>query len=132
MEAGDLNSIKNEIEAMNKFHQVAILRILKQDSSVTLNENKNGVFVNLTELPGDKVSELEDYVNYVRMQEDQLSQLEDKKEKFINQFYGPGSDASGTRKHVILTQKGDDDDNQNSNKEKKPRNIKVVNATRVG
>lgn len=129
MEAGDLNSIKNEIEAMNKFHQVAILRILKQDSSVTLNENKNGVFVNLTELPGNKVSELEDYVNYVRMQEDQLSQLEDKKEKFINQFYGPGSETSGTRKHVFLTQTGDDDDNQNSNKEKKPRNIKVVNAT---
>ncbi len=128
MASGDLNSIKKAIEAMNKFHQIAILRILKQDSSVTLNENKNGVFVNLTELSHDKVSELEDYVNYVRMQEDQLSQLENKKEKFINEFYGAGTEIVGNRKHIVLTQTVDDDDNQNSNKEKKPRNIKVVNA----
>ena len=128
MEAGDLNTIKNAIEAMNKFHQVAILRILKQDSSVTLNENKNGVFVNLTELPEDKISELEEYVNYVRMQEDQLSQLEDKKEKFINEFYGSGSEIAGTRKQIVLTHTADDDDIQNSNKEKNPRNIKVINA----
>ena len=40
----DLIQMKNEIEECSKIHQIEILRILSGDSSITLNENNNGIF----------------------------------------------------------------------------------------
>ena len=128
MEGPNLNLIKSSIEAMNKFHQVEVLRILKGCPTVTLNENKNGVFVNLTELSAAKVGELEEYVRYVAVQEDQLSELEDKKEQFISEFYGLAPEAAGTRKHIVLTGAHDENATGNKDKDNKARNVKVLDA----
>ena len=132
MEPPNLNFIKDSIERMNKFHQVEVLRILREGPTVTLNENKNGVFVNLTELSVGKVRELEEYVQYVAVQEDQLSELEDKKEQFMSAFYGLVPDAVGTRKQITLTGVGEAGENHNENKDKdnKARNIKVIDGPR--
>lgn len=126
MDGTDLFSIKSAIEKMNKFHQVAVLRILRENDSVTLNENKNGVFVNLTELSGDKVAELEEYVKYVAMQEDQLSELEDKKEQFMSDFYGNDKVPIGNRRQITLT--GDPNSGGNKDKDNSCKNVKVVDA----
>ena len=40
----NLNCLKESIEELSKFHQVEILKILKSDDSITINENKNGIF----------------------------------------------------------------------------------------
>ena len=37
----NLDYIKEEVEKLDKFHQVAILKILKSDEKCTLNENNN-------------------------------------------------------------------------------------------
>ena len=37
----DLNCLKESIEELSKFHQVEILKILKSDDSITINENNN-------------------------------------------------------------------------------------------
>ena len=126
MDGSDLFSIKSAIEKMNKFHQVAVLRILRENETVTLNENKNGVFVNLTELSGDKVTELEEYVKYVAMQEDQLSELEDKKEQFMSDFYGPDKVPVGNRRQITLT--GDANSGENKDKDNSCKNVKVADA----
>jgi hypothetical protein len=55
-------SLKDKIESLNKHHQIEILRILKQDKTITLNENNNGVFINITDIDNDLYNKLNDYI----------------------------------------------------------------------
>ena len=83
----DLNSISEKIEVMPKFNQVEVLRILSKDTTITLNENKYGTFINLTELPESMIDNLKNYINYVNTQEHNLNQLEKQKEEFKNIYF---------------------------------------------
>ena len=83
----DLNIIKERIEKLNKFHQVEILKLLKISDNTTLNENKNGVFINLTSLSDKVVFELEKYLEYVDKQETQLGVIEQQKSLLSNTFF---------------------------------------------
>jgi len=85
MEIG-LNYLRENIEKMNKFNQLEVLRILK-NRNIHLNENKNGVLVNLTEVNNEIIQELETYVNYVNTQERNLSENEKQKEEIKNTFF---------------------------------------------
>ena len=82
-----LKSLKDRVENLTKFHQVEILRILSQYKDVTLNENKNGVFVNLTNISNDVIRHIEDYLTYVSKQENQLSAIESEKQSLSNTFF---------------------------------------------
>jgi CTP-dependent riboflavin kinase len=70
-----LSQLKERIESMSKYNQIEVLRILKRYEKVTLNENKNGTFINLTEQSPEVINSLENYVNYVTEQQKQLSYL---------------------------------------------------------
>jgi len=83
----ELEIIRQKIESLPKFNQVEILRILSKDSTVTLNENKYGTFINLTELPHDIIENLKNYINYVNTQEYHLNFLEKQKEDFKNIYF---------------------------------------------
>jgi hypothetical protein len=83
----DLNKIRDSIESMSKFNQVEILRILNKHSDVTLNENKYGIHINLSELPLSIIEELNFYVCYVNTQEIALHQIEKQKETFKNIYF---------------------------------------------
>jgi hypothetical protein len=85
----DLNRLKERIEKLNKFHQIEILKLLKTNDSCTLNENKNGIFVNLTSLSDGLIFELEKYLEYVQKQESQLSEIEKQKNILSNTFFTP-------------------------------------------
>jgi hypothetical protein len=82
-----LNSLKERIENMDKNHQVEILRILNKFNNFKTNENKNGTFINLTELSDDIISELQKYVNYVEEQQKQLKIGENEKEIIEKHFF---------------------------------------------
>ena len=60
-----IKSVKTKIELMSKNHQVEVLRLLKNIKEVSVNENKNGSFINLTELSDDTIEILENYIQYV-------------------------------------------------------------------
>jgi len=79
--AVSLELLKNKIESMDKQHHVEVLRIMKKNVNVRLNENKSGVFVNLSFLPSETIDEIEKYVNYIDMQQTNLDQGEMEKEK---------------------------------------------------
>ena len=49
---------------MTKFHQIAILRILNDNEDVIINENRNGVHVNLTDLNSNVTDKLVEYVKF--------------------------------------------------------------------
>ena len=83
----DLVHIRDMIENMSKINQVEILRILNKHKEVTLNENKYGIHINLTELKDEIINELMIYVNYVNTQELALKQDEKQKEEFKNTFF---------------------------------------------
>jgi hypothetical protein len=72
---------------MNKFNQIEVLRILNKHSTVTLNENKYGVHVNLSELKKDIVEEIKVFIKYVNTQEMTLHNFEKKKEDFKNTYF---------------------------------------------
>jgi len=88
----DLNYLKERIEKLNKFHQVEILKLLKTDDTCTLNENKNGIFINLTSLNNKIIYELEKYLEYVQKQEIQLSETETQKSILSNTFFKDNKD----------------------------------------
>lgn len=63
-----LEKIKNEIEAMTKIQHIEVLKILKKHKTIKLNENKNGVYVNLSFLSKSTIEELEKYIAYIHDQ----------------------------------------------------------------
>jgi hypothetical protein len=82
-----LISLKDAIEKMTKTQQLDILRILKKNPAIKLNENKSGIFVNISFLPNDAIEEIDKYVKYVCDQESELNLLENQKQEFKNTFF---------------------------------------------
>ena len=79
--------LKERIESMPKFHQIEILRLLKQFPTVYTNENNNGSFINLTELGEPVIKKLMDYSDYVSEQQKQLVNGEIEKNQLEKDFF---------------------------------------------
>lgn len=82
-----LDAIKSTIEQLNKTQQMEVLKIFKRNPLIKLNENRNGVYINLSYLPDDTISELNQYLKYVKEQETNLEQIETQKEEFKSAFF---------------------------------------------
>ena len=83
----ELDYIRETIESMNKFNQIEVLRIMNKHDDVTLNENKYGIHINLSELQTEIIEELNTYIKYVNTQEIALHQVEKQKESFKNIYF---------------------------------------------
>ena len=83
----ELNYIRETIENMNKFNQIEVLRILNKYTDVTLNENKYGIHINLSELKKEILDELNVYIKYVTTQEMTLNKIEKQKEEYKNTYF---------------------------------------------
>ena len=83
----ELNYIRDSIENMNKFNQIEVLRILNNHKDVTINENKYGIHINLSDLKKDLLDELNVYIKYVNTQEVALHQVEKEKEDYKNTYF---------------------------------------------
>ena len=81
-----IRRLRDNIEAMDQIHQVNILAILKEHN-VDHTENVNGVFVNMTLLAPAVISQMVEYLGYVKLQQTQLAQGENLKQKYRNEFY---------------------------------------------
>jgi len=81
-----LEKIKASIEKMEKFNQVEILKILSKNLC-KINENKSGVYVNLSFLSPETLADIKEYIEYTRQQEYNLVAMEYQKEDFKNSFF---------------------------------------------
>ena len=81
-----LKQLKDRIENLNQHHQIEILKIVTKNE-VAYTENKNGSFVNLTNIDDTIVSKMVDYLNYVDEQESQLKEVENQKTELTKQFF---------------------------------------------
>ena len=86
MQVSDLKQLKDRIEALNQHHQIQILKIITQNN-VVYTENKNGSFVNLTNMDDACFSKLTEYLSYVDEQETQLKEVENQKTELTKQFF---------------------------------------------
>ena len=89
-----MQHIKERIEELPKIHHIEILRIFKKYPDITLNENKNGIFINITNLPKNILDELTRYLDYVNVQQNSLEDVEHIKKKYINDFFKDNKDTS--------------------------------------
>lgn len=81
-----LMELKDGIENMPVIHQIEVLRIL-HSKQTQVNENKNGVFINISKLNDATLCELEDYMKYVIKQEKQLNEVEQQKQHLTKEFF---------------------------------------------
>ena len=82
----ELIQIKNSIEKMNKTHQIEIFKIINKNN-IEFNENKNGIFINLTNLDTNILEEIQDYIMFVSKQNIFLNKQEEIKENYINNYF---------------------------------------------
>jgi hypothetical protein len=82
----DLETIKKTIEQWPKHHQLEILKIIKTSSS-TINENKSGIYINMSFLTEKALEDIRLYIQYVKDQETILTPLESQKEDFKCSFF---------------------------------------------
>lgn len=81
-----LKSIKNTIEKLNKQQQIEILKLLINDS-INISENSNGTFVNLTEIDDAIIFKMQEYINFIKTQDNNLSNIEVEKKQIENNFF---------------------------------------------
>ena len=82
-----LIKLKKQIELMSICHQLEVLRIIQSTDNINISENKNGSFINLTELPDDVLTKLDNYIVYVNEQQQTLTDLEKEKHRLANTFF---------------------------------------------
>jgi len=82
----DLETIKKTIEQWPKHHQIEVLKIIKNSSS-TINENKSGIYINMSFLTEKTIDDIQSYIKYVQDQEIILTPFECQKEGFKNSFF---------------------------------------------
>lgn len=82
----ELENIKKSIESMPKYHQIEILKILSK-KLCKINENKSGVYVNLSFLSKETIDELKEYIAYTNDQENTLHTMETQQNEYKNTFF---------------------------------------------
>ena len=82
-----LMALKDGIENMPVIHQIEVLRILHTKQHTQINENKNGVFINISKINDATLRELEEYMKYVIKQEKHLNEIEEQKQHLTKEFF---------------------------------------------
>jgi len=75
----NLERIRKHIETLSSIHHIEIGKILK-NNNVKLTENNNGLFVNLNNIDSSIIDEIQNYLNFVNLQENNINAIEEKKQ----------------------------------------------------
>lgn len=82
----DLEKMRKTIEKLDKCRHIDIAKIFKKNN-IKLTENNNGIFINLNNIPPGIISEIKDYINFVKTQENLISIDESLKENIEKDFF---------------------------------------------
>jgi hypothetical protein len=83
----DLTMMKDKIEKMQKNYHVEIARILIKDYQISYDENKNGIFINLSHLSQEVIDKMVKFMEYVDLQEKQLEIDEKEKHELKDAYF---------------------------------------------
>ena len=82
-----LDVLKKKIELLEKNQQIEILRIIHNSQSNIINENKNGIYINMSSLNDNIIDEMQNYLTYINTQEKDLIVNENIMKDFQNAFF---------------------------------------------
>ena len=82
----ELLNLKNDIQELPKEHHIEIATILN-DNNVYLNENNNGIFVNLSIIPDYMIIKLKNYIEFVKNQTKMINIQENRKQTIENKYF---------------------------------------------
>lgn len=77
--------MKTTIEKMNKINQLYILKIF-YENKCNYTENSNGVFINLIYVKPEVLKKVNNYINYISLQETNLNKVENIKKEIKNEY----------------------------------------------
>lgn len=83
----DLEELKRKIDGLNKQQHIEVLKIIHEICPTTLNENKSGIYINMSFLTKEAIDRLKSFIEYVEDQENMLKPMESQKEDFKNTFF---------------------------------------------
>lgn len=86
MNEDQILKLRDEIEKLNTNQHLEILKILKKHE-ISFSENKNGIFVNLNCVDDFILSEIKEYILYLRNQENIISQFEEMKNEVKQEYF---------------------------------------------
>jgi hypothetical protein len=81
-----LVEIKKIMESLNKTRQIELLKIFLKNN-VSISENNNGSFINISFLSDKCLVEVTEYLKYIKDQETSLKTLENVKAEFIKDHF---------------------------------------------
>lgn len=81
-----IKNLRNTIQSFSKEKQLDVFKLCKS-KNIFYSENKNGIFINLTELDAKQLIELDKFVTYINAQEKEIQQMEHEKER-MSQLLG--------------------------------------------
>lgn len=76
-----LQNLKNTIEGLNQTYHKQLFNIFHKNN-INYSENRNGVFINISNLSEEVTKELEKHIEYIKKQEKRLLDIENKKKKY--------------------------------------------------
>ena len=82
----DLESLKKQIEKLDRKQHIDLFRIIK-DRNIVYSENNNGIFFNLSHVSDTDQEELQKYIKYVSDQELSLSKFESVKDDYKSTYF---------------------------------------------
>ena len=86
MNVEEIKELKDKIEILSKSYQIEIGRLLLSNG-VQIDENKNGIFINLTKVEQEVLIKIKDYLAYANIQEDKLKNIENKQEELKDYYF---------------------------------------------
>ena len=81
-----LKQLKNTIESMDAVHHPKILDILKTNN-IHISSNRNGCFINMNLFTDQILNELNDFINYINIQEKTLGAVESAKKNLKVEYF---------------------------------------------
>lgn len=89
--SSELSKLCKSIEILDNFHHIEIGKILKINN-VYLNENSNGIFVNLNKISYKTYQEISNYIDFVKKQENEINKDEKLKRNLQTTYFKDNKD----------------------------------------
>ena len=84
--SADLLELKKKIESIDDIHHKKILEIFLKHN-INVSENRNGCFINISNLSQEIQNEITEFLKYINKQEKTLSDVEKIKKKYKKNFF---------------------------------------------
>ena len=91
IDSNDLIKLCKIIESLENSHHIEIAKILKTNN-VYLNENSNGIFVNLNKISYKTYQEINNYIDFVKKQENEINKDEKLKRNLQTTYFKDNKD----------------------------------------